>query len=484
VVTFFQKILKAEVLLTIVLSALSVADGIRGDRSQTAPEIPNRTSFDLRCVITLSNLYRRSFRKGNLIPWRRFEHGPNAAENVYKYYLETRSGQLGPLSEARARVEGAAFVPNFELGEETNGAIRYSREEPRPWRILIFIPERYAGTPIEYLIRIHELEHLISGWDNQAALKKAAGESDFVYLLDVQRAKFAIEHATLRAEWEYLQLLPEATRRKMIEKLRADPTMSERQKELFIDKFARALQSFDEFLLSQQRHHGYAGDQMVDHFHKVVVGVGYFPANPPEEKFYNVYKDLPEARRRSLWARIQRDTLFEAEDRARLLSMLAWFESIRKYEPSLDLRITANAEDIGSELSEEIHLWFRKSREFPENLPHFEEWHRILEPSIQGETAHLRAIPSLPDLFVLSALNRLIARHANLREIHLPPTVNSNPTLDEQLSALLRRHGYAKKQQADGLTYIFSEGGLPPWNHRYYEGAPERFDHFSESFPQ
>lgn len=426
-----------------------------------------KDGLSIGCVISLRKMYQRSFDNKPRIPPMKWNGEGNAAEATYDHYTKHRLAEYGPEATALKRFGEAQQIFESGLGEEINGTVKYPDKYNPNLRVVVFLPERYRGTPLEYLIRIHENEHLLSGWDDHGTLDSATDlkSPSMGKLLDYLRGKVAVERATIRTEWEYIRLLPEEARAAMLRQMQNDPQLSPHIKELYDHAFNHYSESFDTYYKTQARLRTYDSLNRTNHIRRLLTD----PLS--EERMYNSYKDLPEERKNSLWKRVANDTVLDKEDREVILRVLRRYDQFAHFQPTTAIRIAKNGEDVQHENSERLHLWFRKRLPLPKNLVHRDQWSLLFRPQSSNGKVEITAVPEgyPPEMLILGVTD-IAVKDPKIENIVFPKTLISND-FDKLLKEAMPKLGYKRSENEASVTYTFDLKNLPAWNQRYYGEA-------------
>jgi hypothetical protein len=416
-------------------------------------------SIGLSCTFAVTHLYRESWV---------FDADPPAPESTevslatrYHQFAEERAARLNPFSLEYKRLREVRVVVREGWGGEVNGSVRF---DPLggPHTLNIFIPERYRGTLLEYLVRVHETEHLISGWDQGEAMREAVRTHDFRRFHEVQRRRIAIERVTIRKEWELLRRVSPADRTKLRHQLENDKELSRDARETFLDALEGSTKDFETFYQGQARLRLYDSHSITHHLERVVRD----PRN--EKEFFNSYRELPAASREALKRRIAHDSLLEEGDKFTLETLLESWDERLHYRPTQKELAQAAAEQQKEILMERLRDYLKASGQgLPPDLPHLDDFFQLFGPVSGADIVTLTRFPThLPTPFIQYGI-------ADLLHIHHPavPRVAVSRELvgkhEPEIIATFQNLGYRTSRQSEQIVFVLDPQKLVPWKARF-----------------
>lgn len=135
-------------------------------------------------------------------------------------------------------------------------------------RNVIMIPESLKDSAVVELIRVHELEHLIQ-------IARRGFFKTFLKSKYSAKEVYENEEAAIRAEWEFLQLLPSYVIQNALREIRAAGLQPEAKK-LLLAMFAGAHLSRDRYLQSQHEAGRYRARDVqkrtAENYMKILIG--------------------------------------------------------------------------------------------------------------------------------------------------------------------------------------------------------------------
>jgi len=117
--------------------------------------------------------------------------------------------------------------------------------------LAVTIPEQYSGTAIEYFTIAHELEHGVQHYrlkGRVGTLKRLIQE-----IIHPINTRFLQEEGAMRAEWAFLQSIPQSERKKMITEVMQDAVIKPESKKFLLRTFSNADSDADIYIQIERK---------------------------------------------------------------------------------------------------------------------------------------------------------------------------------------------------------------------------------------